>query len=225
MPRSIYRNAKGKRLIGVTTPISMFGENGGLLYWANQKGQECAPNCPCGGKHIGISLADARVVADEGTCAHEMCECHLKGEPFDESKWSEEIRDKAENAYLNFLEWKKSVEMDVVALEPTLISEKHQYGGTPDWIAMINGTRCLGDFKTGSVYPSVLMQLAGYKIAWEEMHPDQPLEGYHILQIPRGDQTQAFKHHYWECLPELAEEMFLTLVDLHSKNKRLKRMF
>ena len=54
-------------------------------------------------------------------------------------------------------------------LERKVYSRKHHYTGTCDLVADIDGTRTLGDYKTGKgYYADTGIQLAAYKYAWEE---------------------------------------------------------
>jgi hypothetical protein len=88
-----------------------------------------------------------------------------------------------------------------------LVSEVYQFGGTPDAIGRVNGELCLLDWKTSnSVYSDYLLQLAAYRVLWEEINPDRPLMGgFHLLRFSKehGD----FAHHFYRDLSE-AWEMF-----------------
>ncbi len=214
MPTIDYRNAEGQRVSGVTTIISTnLGWNKqALMYWANQVGQQ-------GKNHRDVSGA----AADAGTIAHFMIECDIKGNKPDTSKYPPELVSKAETAYLNFLEWKDIVNFKVVHTEIHLISERYQYGLTPDCIALIKGKLALFDWKTSNgVYEDMLIQLAAYRVGWEENHPDKPLEGgFHLLKISK--ETASFSYHYWQDLSE-AWEVFKNLLDIHKLHKGLKAL-
>lgn len=49
---------------------------------------------------------------------------------------------------MQFRKWRLNCRVEPIALQVSLISEKHQYGGTPDCIAMIEGRVALVEFKT-----------------------------------------------------------------------------
>lgn len=214
MPTIKYINEKGEKLSGVTTIISQnLGWNKQqLMYWANQEGL-------AGRNHRDT----AQRAADAGTLGHYLIDCDIKGIPPDTSKFPKEILEKGETCYLNFLEWKKMVNLRVVATEVNLVSEIYQYGLTPDCIGTVTEKLALIDWKTGNgLYPDHLIQLAAYKQGWEENHPEMPLSGgFHLLRIDK--ETAAFHHHHWGELSE-AWEAFKYLLGLHTLNKKIKRL-
>ena len=221
MPAIQYKNAEGKRVSGVTTII---GQNLGwnkqpLMYWANQMGLD-------GKNHRDA----AKIEADAGTIAHAMIEADIKEVEFhpDAEKIGFEIVEKAETSYLNFLDWKETVNFKVIDTEVHLVSEKHQYGATPDCLAEIKSKTSLFDWKTGSgLYTDHLIQLAAYAKVIEEVysasdgHPFTNLSGgIYLLRI--GKEDASWHWHWWDALPE-AEEAFMHLLELHKLQKVLKK--
>ena len=96
---TIYKNGDGKRLPSVTTILGELGWNKrSLMHWAWKMG--------CEGEDYRKVSAEA---ADIGTCAHDMIHCHLTGKEFDASVWPQDILDKAETAFLAYLDWEKSI--------------------------------------------------------------------------------------------------------------------
>ena len=215
MPTTIYRNKEGKILSGVTTIIHQnlgWGARA-LMHWAWKLGMD------------GIDYRkEAEESADAGTIAHEMIECEIKGKEFDASKYDPALVDKAENAFLSFLEWKDHVGFEAIETEIHLVSEKYQYGATPDCIARINGKLALFDWKTSNeLYPEHIVQLAAYRVAWEENFPDKPLVGgYYLLRITKGEDI-SFHWHHWEDL-SIAWEVFLCCLKLHQLRKEFKKL-
>ncbi len=68
---------------------------------------------------------------DTGSVVHDAIHAHLSGvKPDDILKGS----DRAENAFLAFLEWADKVKMKPIALEKVLIDPVHEIGGTCDFI-------------------------------------------------------------------------------------------
>jgi len=107
-------------------------------------------------------------------------------------------------------------------LETSLVSEKYQYGFTPDGVGYAAGELCVLDWKTAkSVYPSMLMQVAAYKEGWNEVVPEYPVIGMHILNINK--ETASFHHHYFQDLSP-AWKAFLHARELHDLHKELKNM-
>lgn len=218
MPTIQYKNAEGKRVSGVTTII---GANLGwnkqaLMYWANQMGLD-------GKNHREVAEKEA----DAGTLGHAMIEADIKQKPFP-TGYREDITAKADTCYINFLEWKEAIHFKPINTEIHLVSEKHQYGATPDCIAEIKGKTSLFDWKTGSgLYTDHLIQLAAYANVIEEVyssqdgHPFSNLSGgIYLLRI--GKEDASWHWHWWDALPE-AWEAFEYLLGLHKLQKILKK--
>jgi len=124
-------------------------------------------------------------------------------------------------AFRSYLKWERQSSLQIASTEVRLVSEKHQFGGTMDAL-IVDGDLSICDFKTSkSVYESFLIQIAAYKILWEEAHPERPITGgFHLLKFSKlnGD----FAHHYYDALPE-AEEAFLLMRRLYDITKNLKQ--
>lgn len=217
-PKAGYYNKAGKRVPGVTTVIGRFKESGGLVQWAYQ--------CGLDGLDINKVRDDA---ADAGTCCHEMIDCHLHGRAFEHKGWDNAVIQKAEHAMLGYLEWAEQSKLQVVASEQSLISEKHQYGGTFDAVLTAGQLRLL-DYKTSSgIYADMLIQVAGgYSLLWAEHYPDKPLHGMDLLRISKPqapDDPVSFEHRHFsaEIFP-IAQEQFLLFRRAYEIDKRLKKL-
>jgi len=215
MPTQDYHNAEGKRIPGNTTVISsnLGWSKGGLMYWAWMQGKE------------GKDFRESRdAAADAGTLAHAMVEADIKGKPLPRVE-NPEIMSKAETAYLNFLQWKKMVNFALITMEVPCISEQLQFGTTIDILANVGelgGRRSIVEVKTSNaVYEDMLIQMAAQKCAWDECHPDEPIEEFHLLKL--GKEEATFSHHYWHALP-LGLEAFKYLRGLHDLKKKLKAL-
>ena len=213
MPTIPYKLKDGTRVSGVTT---IHGQNLGwnkepLMFWANKVGQEGKSHRDVAGKE-----------ADAGTCGHALIDAHIKKKKIDTSIYPTEILAKGETCFLNFLEWEKMVNLRIHATEINLVSEVYKFGGTPDCIGYVTDNLALIDWKTGSgVYEDMLLQLAAYKVLWEENNPEMPLTGgFHLLRI--GKEDASFHHHHWHSLPE-AWEAFQHCLALHNLHKLLKK--
>ena len=112
--------------------------------------------------------------------------------------------------------------LEIVAQEMQLVSEQYRFGGTPDAIGMIRGELCLVDWKTSNgIYSDYLLQIAAYRLLWEENHPDQPLNGgFHLCRFSKehGD----FAHHYFRELDD-ARKMFIHLRAAYEFDATLKK--
>ena len=214
MPRIRYKNAKGELLKGATTVAKQVGwGSGGLMWWANKQGLE--------GRTLQESYDTATI---PGTIAHYLIECFLKNEePQMSLEWSNGDIEKARVAFQNFHNWAKQFKFEPIHVEPNLISEKWQYGGTPDVIAMILGEPAIVDWKTGKIYESTFLQLVAYRQLCVENYPDLPLNGgFHLLRIPKNEKIPSFHHSHWGVLPPEAWETFEMCLRLRKCEKVLK---
>ncbi len=208
----------GKRVPGVTTILSRFKESGALIHWAWNEGVE--------GRDYRTTRDSA---ADAGTCCHAMIEADWHGKEFDRSDYKPDILEKADHAFLAYLEWKEQVNLEVVGAEEQMLSRKYLFGGTPDAV-MVAGKLLMGDYKTSNgVYADHLIQVGGgYSLLYEETYPDKPLEGVVIVRFSKpkeADDPISFHHHHYsaEIIPIL-QKQFLLFREAYDLDKRIKKL-
>jgi len=205
-----YVNKEGIQVPGVTTILNLLAKPA-LIHWAWEQGCQ------------GLDYRKVRDKAsDIGTLAHYLIECEIKGEEPDTSEYSEKDIDKAENAFLAWLEWKDSKgKIETVASEIPLISERYQYGGTLDWVLKQNGNVILVDFKTSNrVYDEMTYQLAAYRHLWNENNPDKKIKECYILRI--GKEDGEFEQRRFKNL-DREFQIFLHLLKIYKLQKEIKR--
>lgn len=212
-----YFNKEGKRLRGATTHIGQnigWGKDG-LIYWGWSVGY-----------NDKMTLDEARNQATvPGTIVHLLIETDLTGKIPEFPEHTEEDMKKAETAFLMYLEWKDQFEIKPIAVEPHLISEKYQFGLTPDLIAETKNGLALVDWKSGRIYANTLIQIASYKLGWEENNPDKLLDGgFHILRIAKNEENPHFHHSYWASLPDEAWLALKCALSLTEYEKVLKKL-
>ena len=208
-PKLGYYNAAGKRVPGTTTVIGRFKDSGGLIHWAWKIGTE--------GKDYRTERDSA---ASVGTLVHAMVEASLYGSPQPSTEdFSPAQLLQAANGLQAFKDWYDGT-IYISDTEVAMVSEAHQFGGTPDAIGIVNGKRCILDWKSGGVYQDALIQVAAYGKLWTELHPDQPIEGYHIVRF--GKETGDFVHRHFADLSE-AWEQFLLFRRAYELDKGLKK--
>jgi hypothetical protein len=188
-PKEGYRNRAGEVVPGTHDPVSRFADKQALIHWAYNRGKS------------GHQLYD-RAAIDIGSTVHHMAEMDLRGRPDREIEAyandclvAPDHLKKAWASFGQFREWRQQCNVRAIAQEVSMVSETHQYGGTPDTIAIINNGIGLIEFKTSpKPYPDHLIAMAAHGKLWEETHPQHPLTGgYHLLILPK-DGT-AFQHH------------------------------
>lgn len=216
-----YRLKDGTIVPSTTTIINELGWNkNALIAWARR--EALAGNDP-------DKVRDQ--AADIGTLAHYMIECHLKGEEPDISEYGQADIDKAENCYLNYLEWEKEHVDEVWHSELQLVSEVHKYGGTMDLIGVIDGKPSLLDFKSSKgVYPEFKVQIAAYlQLYFENFRQksssalwDKYILTGHILRLDKnGD---GFEHHVLGRLTDTLHypwEVFVHCRQLYDLKKKV----
>ena len=161
MPHVVKKNKDGKRVPSVTTVLGVMAKPQ-LVYWANKIGLE--------GIKVNEYVDDKAVI---GTLAHYMAECDVNGVTPNyqsEVEYSDEQIEQAKVCFDKYLEWKSyQDEFEPMFSEIPLVSEEHQYSGTFDLIAKLNGKVTLIDFKTCSaIHDEALIQTVAYKEMIEE---------------------------------------------------------
>lgn len=210
----IYRKKNDKRVPGATTVINASCGWGTqyLIRWAAEEAKE------------GRDPTKVRdKAADIGTIAHFMVEGHLVKFKPDLSDYPETEIVKANLAYEAYLEWEDQFkDFEFIESEIQLASEEHDYGGTLDLVAKINGKKTYIDFKTSKyVYAQHKLQSVAYVKLYNEHHPDDPIVQIYILKISKEDgsfEDTKVPNNIWEdCW-----EMFLDFEDLYWRKKKLK---
>jgi len=109
--------------------------------------------------------------ASIGTVAHDWLESYIKAVlskgiiPLPSSPINPEVR----RGVNEVMEWIKNNDVKFISSERKVYSKKHQFAGTLDAEAEVNGERSIIDFKTSSgVYPEYFLQTAAYAKALEE---------------------------------------------------------
>lgn len=206
-PKEGYRNAAGQPIPGTSDITKRFMDRSRLLYWAFNRGKQ------------GHSKLYDDSALDIGTCVHMMAELNLQDRPHDDIDFylratlaDPEHQEKAKLAFAAFCQWREQFHVRAHVQEASLVSERLQYGGTLDTIAVIRNGLGMLDFKTsssGEVYEDHVLQLAAYGILWNETHPNEPLDaGYHLIVLPKDgskpvhrefteDQLHPFRQKFW----------------------------
>ena len=146
---------------------------------------------------------------------------NIRGEPVLPPDVTTQVGLQAWQGYENYLRWADTTKMEIVQQEIPLVSEKYLFGGTPDAI-MVRGELALGDWKTSNgIYPDYLIQLAAYKVLWEENFPDRPITGgFHLCRFAK--EHADFAHHFWSELDDAWEQfkLFRMAYDIDKKLKK-----
>lgn len=207
-PSRGYYAQDGTRLPSASTIAGRFKDSSGLLRWAFQRGRSGAED-----------LYDETALGI-GTLVHKCIESELGGVPSPEIPVR--FRAPVESALNAWHEWFLSQNFEIVATEVPLVSERYRFGGTIDSIVRDrHGRLAVGDWKSSkAVYPDYLVQVAGYRILWEENRG--PVEGgYHIARFSKED--GYFSSRYYPDLTK-AERLFVLLREAYDLDKQLAGM-
>jgi hypothetical protein len=203
-----YIHANGNRVPGVTTILDILNKPA-LVVWANRLGLQ------------GIDSTKFKdKMADIGTITHLRILHYLKKTEPDLSEYSPADIKTSDNCMLSFYEWEKSHKLEPVIVEVPLTSDRYGFGGTPDFVGMVNGRLEIVDFKTGSgIYNTAFYQVAAYRqLAHEVGHQ---VEYARILRIGR-DNNEGFEER---LIASFDDEMalFLKCLEIYNLLKKMGR--
>ena len=198
---------KGERVPSATTIAGRFKDSGGLIHWAFQRGK------------AGHDELYDEAALGIGSLVHQTIEAEINGMPV--PAIPEQFKAPVLSAINAWHEWFLGNSLTILATEVPLVSESYMFGGTLDTIVRDRrGNICIGDWKSSkAVYQDYLVQMAGYKILWEENRG--PITGgFHLVRFSKehGDMEHRF-------YPELAdaEQLFVLYREAYDLDKNLKK--
>jgi hypothetical protein len=217
-----YFSKDGVRLPSVTTILYNLGWNkGALIGWARKTA--LAGEDP---------EAVKREAADIGTLAHAIIEEYIidqaphldiaQEDRINKNQYTPEQVEKAENAFNAFMQWSDKHNPDYTdertETEIKMISPWWNYGGTIDFLVVLDGVLSLVDFKTSNaVYADHKIQLAAYQNMVRENLGIEEIPT-HLLRISKDD--NSFHYHTY---PDLSKEweVFTHLLAIHRLEKHV----
>jgi hypothetical protein len=227
MARVIYKNENKKQVPSVTTILNILSKPA-LYRWHNIKGLE--------GVDTSIYVDELALI---GTLSHYRVECYLTNQKPDFAQFNatQEQIDKSEECANKFFEWENcQAEFVPIASELQLVSEKHQFGGTCDCIAVLNGKLTLIDFKTcNAIYDEARQQVAAYKEQINEnfgvIEPKLKELGYDfkeiqevvILRIGRSAEESFDYVPVPKNVLDIGFEIFLDCLSIYNKRKQFNK--
>lgn len=211
MPAMIYTLKNGERVPGVTTVLGNLGwKTHGLVHWAHKLGRE--------GKDLD---AEREALANAGTLAHLWASLDIRKQPRPElPEWATpEIVEKAGRSFASYLNWKAQTRLELVASEVAMVSEAHGFGGCIDLVGVVDGEVDILDFKSSKrLYDEQVVQLAAYRMLWQENHPDLPVKRVRVMRWGEDGDT----HESIFPNTDNAWRVFLHALAIHQLKKNLK---
>ena len=208
-PHITYKNSKEKKVVGTTTALNILAKPP-LIPWAYNRGR------------AGLELYESRdKAANIGTIIHARIMAYYLGYEIDTYNITPEVWELSENSMKSFFEWAKPRNVKPKLIETPLISEKYQYGGTPDVYGEMDGELTLLDFKTGSgIYPEHFLQLAAYsQLLSENEYPHKKII---ILNIPKSEGDSFQVQQISSDNLELQFKKFMHCVEIYYLDKEIK---
>ena len=118
--------------------------------------------------------------AKRGTLVHDYCENIIEGLSFDirDDIADDDNYDMNEiSKYLmSFEKWRYDVNPNPLATELKLFHDDIPWSGTFDLLIGEEDNRCMIDYKTGGHYKAHDIQLNMYRILWNKIFPDYPVD-------------------------------------------------
>lgn len=188
----------GKMYPSVTSVLSVLDDSDWYDKWVGRVGQQKAE-------------AITRVAGDRGSLIHVACQDFVCNSGLAQSLLM------PDDLYRFNLIKKELVKLGRIrAVEHKLICKQYQVGGTADLVAYHENALTLFDYKSSNkpkhedAYRSFWFQTALYAVAWNEQHPEEPIEKLGIIPInneepfckPRFLPFSAIQHEELENIRE-----------------------
>jgi hypothetical protein len=214
-PSSGYFNAASAKIPGTNDIVRLWGNKRALMRWHNLQGLK------------GIDTEEDNSAIDIGSVVHSAIERYMRGAQkpelvylFQERLPETTHRQAAYASFKAFLEWYEQCEVNPIEQETSLVSEVHQYGGTPDLIANVKNRIAIVDFKTSKdamVYPEAKVAIRAHANLWNEHNPAKfRVQAYHLIGLSK--EGAGFKHYEFENL-DSQWDLFVTLLNAYKLEK------
>lgn len=203
-----YIDANGNLVVGVTTVLNVL-DKPALVKWANNLGLQ------------GIDSTRFKdKMADIGTITHLRILAHLKHIEPDLSEYSQADIKTSDNCMLSYNSWERGHKLEPICIETPLTSDRYSFGGTPDFIGLVDGRLEIIDYKTGNgIYGTAYYQIAAYRqMAYELGHK---VEHARILRIGRSA-DEGFEERVVTKFDD-EFEMFLCCLKIYNLLKKMGR--
>lgn len=225
-PSGGYFNAEGKRLPGVTSITGRGKDSGGLVFVAKRNWHEAGRLGLPFERDAYWSGMDGKSATLTGSIVHQWIDDTLRGAPLTGFDESDAVLWEAQIGFTAFQEWAEQFKPEVVETEMPLVSEEHQYAGTPDAVALVGNKRerVLLDWKTSNgTYPDYIAQVAAYRQLLRERDGDTAPRRGALLRV--GKEHGDFHYHSWpEQVLDLGWQWFLAAKSLYDVDARLKKV-
>lgn len=210
---TVYKNSKGQVVPSCTTILQVLNVPT-LIYWSNKIGRR--------GKDYGNEMASYGRI---GTFTHALIEKYFKGDLDDFREKMDVCNDnekaQAYKAYSNFLRWTTENEFELLESEIKLVSDSLNFGGTIDFVGIINGKIVILDFKTSNYFnKKMFLQLAGYMHLLLEHGYE--IEGVMILKLSKTKDEFLVMEKSCDELEQYSK-LFRFCLATHKLNEKIEK--
>mgnify|MGYP006268737551 CR=1 FL=1 len=206
-PHTVYKGADGRRLVGVTTYLSMIAKPQLFKWYADEERKGVLASIEDGTPLPDRPFAEVKrdKAADLGTVTHARIEAWLTGEELDPEGIPPEVYEQSRFGFDRFLSWWKSEGLTLLHSELVMVSDDPAYlsfGGTADIVATDkDGLFVLIDIKTTKKsrywpYPETYAQVAAYASLYDWNH--ERVDRVVIVRIGKdaGDELEVVEVPY-----------------------------
>lgn len=223
----------GKRMYGVTSVLSFFGDKSGLIDWAAKQAVEyIRENSEEAVKGLFYvtedNLEEAKTAhhkkrdkaGDKGTEIHGQLEVAM-------NQWIERgMTGDHENDIVNkVMMWMFDNGIKPLKSEMPVYHTELFYAGIADGVIEKDGKKYILDFKCGSgIYTTAFFQMGAYSLAIKHMKPDAEIAGCVVVHIPKGESFIPEKNVYWRYDIEVLEQGFANILSTYKTDKELEKL-
>ena len=195
-----------QRVKGVTTYLGIKDKSQALVSWATEMAglhlyDVLASGQPVTMDDVRKAIGRHKEIKEEaaliGTAMHEWCEYFIKHKLKREGFETPPVMPEDPQIALgvnSFLEWYMAHNVQFLNSERVVYSRKHQYIGTMDFEAIVDGKLTGGDFKSSNgLYNTVLAQISAYQEAAEEeaAHLGKPIKFENRVAVRLSKETES----------------------------------
>tara|TARA_Y100000593_G_scaffold82070_1_gene153927 strand:+ start:11903 stop:12652 length:750 start_codon:yes stop_codon:yes gene_type:complete len=124
------------------------------------------------------------MAARRGTIVHDLCEKLIKeGNISIPEELNKEFGEAISKRMMSFELWYRQHCPEIITTEYKLYHPSLPFSGTPDIVCKINDKMTLIDIKTGNPYPTHQLQLTCYKMLWDAVFPEHPIQEMYGLYL------------------------------------------
>jgi hypothetical protein len=215
----------GQKLPSVTHVLQVIGKPALIAWAANEERAAClgaaadlyldVAQTPPMTRPVYLSTLEARIGKEKahrktlakageiGSQAHALIEWDLRRSLGQVVGPEPKVVDDAQWAFMAWQDWARAVDLKPLAIEQVVFSLTHEYAGTLDLLAAVNGVTTVVDWKTGkAIYAEAHLQNAAYRTAINEMGHGPVSHGL-IVRLPKVQTDPAFEVAESPALDEL----------------------